>query len=83
MEQREQRPNVFGLCRVATEEGEANLFATKKTRPKAIERVTSEFRLQCVYRMRYSLPANCETQLVYKKRAVTLRQRPLILNLKS
>ena len=24
MEQREQKPNLFGLCRVATEEGEAN-----------------------------------------------------------
>ena len=24
MEQREQKPNLFGLCRVVTEEGEAN-----------------------------------------------------------
>ena len=31
-------------------------------------------------RVRYSLPANCETQLVYKKRTVTLRQRPLTTN---
>ena len=27
MEQREQKPNLFGLCRVVTEEGEANCAA--------------------------------------------------------
>ena len=27
MEQREQKPNLFGLCRVVTEEGEVNCVA--------------------------------------------------------
>ena len=33
MEQREQKPNSFGLCRVATEEGDSQMMEQREQKP--------------------------------------------------
>ena len=33
MEQREQKPNPFGLCRVATEEGDSQMMEQREQKP--------------------------------------------------